>query len=92
MKYFIDSTVDGFKTNSAFAPFLAWAQQFIVLCKECQVELKCLNSKLNLEKDIRQKINKKETIESILEQFDREAFITFLENEAVGEEERVRQY
>ncbi len=51
-----------------------------------------MTSKLNLEKDIRQKQNKKETIESILQQFDKEGFISFLEQEAQEEEDRVAQY
>lgn len=33
-KFFIDNTVDGFKQNSDYAPFLAWGLQFIIYCKE----------------------------------------------------------
>lgn len=51
-----------------------------------------MNSKLNLEKDIRQKIAKRETILSIAEQFDKEGYVSFLSQEVQGEDERVAQY
>jgi len=50
-KYFIDSTIEGFKERSEYAPFLAWGQQFVVLCKDSQAETKFQINKQNLERE-----------------------------------------
>jgi len=65
-KYFIDSTVEGFKQLSDYAAFVAWGLQFIVYCKEAQAEAKLLNNVAQIEKQINQTKIQRETYQSIL--------------------------
>jgi hypothetical protein len=91
-KPFIDSTNEEYPECSPYAAFIAWASQFIVLCKDTQIEVKCTAGINSLKRDMEQKKNKKAMIQSILDNFIKDGYISFIEEEIRGEEARVQLY
>lgn len=51
-KSFVDSATDGFLVCQPYAPFLAWASQFIILCRQNQQLEKVQAQVRTIEKDI----------------------------------------
>jgi len=50
-KNFIDPTNDGFRECSNYAPFLAWATQFVIYVRHSKAEQKVLDSINALERE-----------------------------------------
>ncbi len=61
-KSFTDPASKDFKQCSPFAPLLAWASQFIILCKRQQAETLVEKSIAKHTKEIDAKKNQRETI------------------------------
>lgn len=51
-KSFVDSSTEDFLTCSPYAPFLAWASQFVILCRQGQQMEKVQAQVKTIEKDL----------------------------------------
>eukprot|EP00347_Sterkiella_histriomuscorum_P004679 403359521 len=91
-KSFIDSTDPDYLQCSPYAAFIAWASQFVILCKDTQFHQKCLAALASVNRDIESKKLKRETQQAILDNFNKDGYITFLEKEVSEEEQRIQDY
>ena len=78
-KSFIDNTDPDYPQCSEYAAFIAWASQYVVLCKDTQLLTKCQSGLATLNRDYESKKFKKETIESILNNFNKDGYVQFLQ-------------
>lgn len=91
-KSFIDGTDPDFNECSPYAAFIAWASQFVVLCKDQQYLQKCLAGLGTLNRDLDSKKLKRETVQAILDNFNKDGYISFLQTEVSEEEQRIGDY
>ena len=91
-KSYIDSSNEDFKMCSPFAPFLAWASQFVIFCRHAQQQAKVENQIVSLEKSMEGQQNKKKTLQSVLEGFIQDGYIEFFKAEIEDDEARIQRY
>ncbi|CDW76447.1 UNKNOWN [Stylonychia lemnae] len=90
-KSFIDSTDPEFSFCSNYAAFIAWASQYIVLCKDTQFQTKCKNGLSALRRDQESKKFRRDNNQTILDNFNKDGYISFLEREIVDERSKIEQ-
>lgn len=66
-KSFVDNTSDDYKVCSPYAPFLAWASQFIIFCRYQHQLDKIAIQVLNLKKELVEKNEKHLSIKNIVD-------------------------
>lgn len=78
-KSFTDSSEPDYKECSPYAAFIAWGSQFSLLCGDASQENKCARKIAAYERDLDMKASKKATIESILDNFNKDGYTAFFQ-------------
>jgi len=74
-KQFIDPANEAFKICSPFAPFLAWASQYIIYCKQSHQLDKVHRDLKKAEDDMQAKAEKKVGIKGIIDSLEKEGYV-----------------
>ena len=91
-KSYIDPTDEDYKKCSPYACFIAWASQFVMLCRHSQQEDKVEKQITSLEKEMEQKINKRATLDKVLQSFNKDGYIAYFADEISQESSRLQKY
>lgn len=91
-KSFVDSSTEDFLVCSPYAPFLAWASQFIIFCRQAQQLDKVQQQLRSLEKDMEEKVEKQTSIKNIVKSLNDEGFVQLFEREINEDMQRIETY
>ncbi len=91
-KSFVDSSVEDFPICSPYAPYLAWASQFIIFCRQSQQLEKVQRQVKGLEKDMEDKVEKCNSIKNIVDSLHKEGYVPLFEREIEEDRERIKQF
>lgn len=92
-KVYVDSeSGPEYKICSPYAPFLAWAQQFVVYCKYA-VQLDKVQKQIKaLEKELEERQEKYTSLKNIVDSFTKDGYLALFEREIREDEERINRY
>ncbi len=91
-KQFIDPANEAFKICNPFAPFLAWASQFIILCKQSHQLDKVHRDLKKAEDDMQAKTEKKVAIKGIIDSLEKEGYVELFRQEIDEDQRRIEKY
>lgn len=91
-KSFIDSATEEYRTCSPFAEFLTWATVFVTWSRYSQQYDKVDTQVSNLYKELDDKVEKQETIRSIIESYTKDGYYALFEREIEEDQKRIARY
>jgi len=91
-KSFIDSASDDYSVCSPYAPFLAWASQFIIYCRQAQQLEKVLSQVKSREKELEEKNEKLSSVKVLIETLAKEGYGPFFAREIEEDSKKVVTY
>ena len=91
-KSFVDSSTEDFKVCAPFAPFLAWASQFVIYCRYAQQLEKVQSQIRSLEKEFDEKYDKYFGVKYIVDALNKESYGAIFTKEVQEDEIRIFQY
>lgn len=91
-KQFIDPANEAFKLCNPFAPFLAWASQYIIFCKQQHQLDKVHRDLKKAEDDMQAKTEKKTGIKGIIDSLEKEGYVELFKREIQEDQERIDKY
>lgn len=88
-KSFIDNSSDDYTECSPYAPFLAWASQFIIYCRQAQQLEKVQSQVKSLEKELEEKNEKLSSVKVLIETLAKEGYGPFFAREIEEDSRKV---
>ena len=91
-KSFIDSSSDDYGECSPYAPFLAWASQFIIYCRQAQQLEKVESQVKSLNKELDERNEKYQCVKVLVDTLAKEGYGPFFEKEIEEDTKKVEKY
>lgn len=91
-KSFVDSSSDDYRECSPYAPFLAWASQFIIYCRQAQQLEKVQSQVKSLAKELEEKTEKFSGVKVLVDTLAKEGYGPFFAREIEEDTKKVEKY